>query len=247
MNFEDPKLKILPNQPPKGIEAVNEEMRQKAEDFVRPLVQELSQQSTEEPDKKLFAVEQIATFGKRVFQGHEDVLDAVLTKINAIPFTSDEEFEEILVRELGGALLAFVASSGFSEQEAKIYFRRFREEREGNTPLDTDLVLSYSRFEEKIDLHITYGFTIPLFKECMSKLAEIVRSDESIKTIKMTSWVVAKYKNAVKRFGFTIDEPLSEAVLAEIRPQLPAEMRDKPIAEAHTTREDFLARYGVEK
>src|SRR3989344_4518900 len=128
MNFGDPKPKTLPNQPPDSIEVVNEGMRQKAEAFTRPLVQELLQQATAEPDKKLFAVEQIATSGKRIFQGHEDILDAALEKIKAVPFTSDEEFEEILVKELGNAVLAFVASSGFSEREAKIYFRCFREE-----------------------------------------------------------------------------------------------------------------------
>ena len=97
MNFGDPKPITLPNQPPEGTEAINERMRQKTEAFVRPLVHELLQRAIEEPDKKLFAAEQTATLGKRVFQGHEDVLDAAIAKINATPFTSDEEFEEILV------------------------------------------------------------------------------------------------------------------------------------------------------
>ncbi len=57
----------------------------------------------------------------------------------------------------------------------------------------------------------------------------------------MGSWVVAEYEPVVRRYGFTIDEPLSEEVLAEIRTDLPPEMRDKPYAEAHMTREEFLA------
>ena len=247
MNFGDPVLKIPQNQPLRDIETVNVETRQKAESFVRPRIHRLLESATEALDKKSFAVDQIATFGKRIFQGQEHILESALLKINATPYTTDEEFEETLVMELTNAVLALIINSDFSEKEAKIYFRNIMAEKDENTILDSDGVISYSRFEEKIDLHITSGFTIPLFQEDMSKLAQVIRSDESIQTIKMTSWVVVKYKNAVRRFGFTLDEPLSEAVLAEIRSQLPPEMATKPIAEAHMTREDFLARYGVEK
>lgn len=244
MNFGDPIPKIPQNQPLSDIEAVSLEARKKAENFLRPQIQKLLEVASEQSDKKRFVVEQIDTFGRKMFKGKENILNEALAKIEVASYTTDKEFEEILVRELASAILTFVESSGFSEQDAKIYFRRFAEERDGNTPLDSNGILSYSRFEEKIDLHITDGFTIPLFQEDMSKLAKIVRGDESIKTIKMTSWVVAKHPNAVKKFGFTLGEPLSEAVLVEIRSQLPPEMRDKPIAEASMTREDFLKKFG---
>lgn len=247
MNFEDTIPKIPQNQPMSDIEAVSVEARQKAESFIRSGIHPLLESAKEEPDKKRFIIDKITPFGRRVFEGKEDIFNSALEKIEAIPYITDEELEEILVKELGNAVLEFSIRSGFSEHEAKIYFRRFSEERDEKTPLDTDWVLSYTRYEEKIDLHITEGFTIQLFQEDMSRLAEVVRADESIKTIKMTSWVVEKHKNAIRKLGFTIGEPLSEAVQAEMRVDLPPEMRDKPRAEAYMTREDFLARYGVEK
>lgn len=244
MKFGNPKQEIPQNQPLSDVEATNVEATQKAENFVRPQIHQLLERAAEEPDKKLFAVDQIATFGKRVFQGHEDILESALTKITATPFTTDEELEETLVRELASAVVAFVTSSGFSEQEAKIYFRSIMQESMGFTQLDKGGVFSFSRFEDKVDLHITEGFTPQLFQGAMFTLAQIVQGDESIKTIKMTSWVVAKYLRVIRKYGFTVDDPLSEIELAEIRVDLPPEMRDKPIAEAHMTRDEFLKKFG---
>ena len=243
MKLGDPTPKPLPSEPSRDIENANEKARQKVENFVRTRVSALLEHATKESDKKHFAINQITTLGRRIFRDRENLLDTALEKIEAGSYATDQELEEALVRELTGAVLLFLTESGFSEQEAKIYFRSIMQESLGFTPLDKDGVLSFSRYEDKIDLHITEGFTIEIFQRDMSNLAQIVINDESIKTIKMTSWVVAKYPNAVRRFGFTIAESLSESVLEEIRANLPPEMRDKPIAEAYMTREEFIKRF----
>src|SRR3989344_3532808 len=218
MNFGNKEQEIPQNQLHPKAEENSAEARGEIEASIRPRIHEF-------------------------FKDHGNILDSALLKINTIPYATDEEFEDNLVKELSVAFLAFITISGFSEKEARVYYRRFMEEKKGYIPLDSDSVLTYSRFEDTIDLHITDGFTLELFQEDMSNLAKIIQSDGDIKTIVMSSWIVAKYPKSIKRSGFTIDEPLSETALAEIRSNLPPEMRNKPWAQAHMTREDFLARW----
>ena len=243
MNFGNKEQEIPQNQLHPKAEENSAEARGKIEASIRPRIHEFLQSVVEKPNKKRFILNEISAFGKEFFKDHGNILDSALLKINTIPYATDEEFEDNLVKELSVALLAFITISGFSEKEARVYYRRFMEEKKGYIPLDSDSVLTYSRFEDTIDLHITDGFTLELFQEDMSNLAKIIQSDGSIKTIVMSSWIVAKYPKSIKRSGFTIDEPLSETALAEIRSNLPPEMRNKPWAQAHMTREDFLARW----
>lgn len=247
MDFENNKQAVPQNQPISNIEVANRETAQKVENFVRLQIHELFERTLKEPNKKRFIVDQITTLGRKVFQGKERLLDAALAKIEATPYTTDEEFEENTVKELTNAVVAFVVSSGFSEQEARTYFRSVMQEGDEVIPLDKDKVFSYSRFQDNIDLHITKGFTPQLFLGAMLALAPVVQGDESIKTVKMTSWIVAKHPKVIRRYGFTVNDALDEGELVEIRSHLSSEIRDKPIAEAYMTRQDFLAKWGGER
>lgn len=79
-----------------------------------------------------------------------------------------------------------------------------------------------------------------IWKDAMSELAQIVKKDESIKTVEMTSPIVAEHQNIIKKFGFTVDEKINEKEETEIQNDLPVELRDKPLAKAHIAREKFL-------
>lgn len=246
MNFKDNEQGVPQAQAINNIEVANRETAQKVENFVRLQIHELLERALKEANKKRFVVDQITTFGRKVFQDKEHLLDAALAKIEATPYTTDEVFKENLVRELTSATVAFVVSSGFSEQEAKTYFRSVMREGDDVIPLDKDGIFSYSRFEDKIDLHITKGFTPQSFLGAMFALARVVQGDESIKIIKMTSWIVAKHPKVIRKYGFTVNDALDEIELLEIRSHLSPEMRSKPIAEAYMTRQNFLAKWGGE-
>ena len=116
MNFGDPIPKIPQNQLLSEIETVNVGARKNAVNFPHPHIQKLLEVASEQSDKKRFVVEQIDTFGRKMFKGKENILDEALVKIDATPYATDAEFEEILVRELANAILEFVVSSGFSEK-----------------------------------------------------------------------------------------------------------------------------------
>jgi len=70
------------------------------------------------------------------------------------------------------------------------------------------------------------------------KLAEIIESNDSIKKIVATSWIVAKNPGLLERLGFTIIGPISEEVK---RAHFSNEPR--PVFEASMSREDFLIKY----
>lgn len=247
MRFEDAKQEKAHDQPRRETDGVEKEIARQAERFIQPRIHELLQRAAEEPDKKRFVTDQIASYGKTFFRGKEYLLDAALVKIDAAHFNTNEGFEETVVRELTSAIVEFVAISGFSLEEASQYFRSITQEQQNFIPLDKDGVLSYSKFNDKVDLHITKGLTRRALREAISALAQIVQNDEGIKTIVMTSWVVAAHPDLMKKYGFTVNETMDEKEIKEMQTEqadLPAEMRRKPIAEAHITRDKFLERYG---
>lgn len=241
MSIEDGKQAMPQNQPHRDIKGVEEGLIHEAQHFVRSQIHELLQRAVNEPDKKHFVLEQIASHGRKYFPRKEHLLDAALAKIDATPYDTDGQFEENVVREMTNTIVTFVASSGFSTEETRQHFRRIQQEQDNSiTTLDKDGVIYCTRFEDKIDLHITKGLKIHTLQEAFSALAQIVQSDESIRAIEMTSWVVAKYRNAMRKYHFPVTEILDQKVLADIRADLPAEMRDKPIAKVSFTRNEFF-------
>lgn len=66
MNFQDPKPETLQNQPDRAVESIDREMAQKVENFVRLQIHELFERAVEEPDKRRFVRDQIATIGRKV-------------------------------------------------------------------------------------------------------------------------------------------------------------------------------------
>lgn len=243
MKFEDAKQGKAQDQPRREMEGIEQQIAQEAERFIQPRIHELLQRAAEEPDKKRFVADQIALYGKTFFQGKEHLLDAILTKIDATDYDANEEFEKEIVMGLTNAIVEFVATSGFSLEEARQYFRSIIQEQQNFIPLDKNGILSYSRFNDKIDLHITKGLARGVLQEAISALAHIVQNDEGIKTIEMTSWIVAAHPNLMKKYGFTVNETLDEKEIEEIKTEqtdLPAEIRDKPIAKAYISRDKFL-------
>ncbi|GEM_PF-6171510 len=241
MSIEDRKQAIPQNQSRRGIEGVEGRLIHEAQHFVRSQIHELLQRAVNEPDKKRFVVDHIAQSGRKYFPGKENLLDGALAKIDATSNDTDEEFEENIVKEMMNAIATFVASSGFSPEEARQHFQRTQQEQDSSiTTLDKDGVIYCTRFEDTIDLHITSGLKSHTLQEAFSALAQIVQNDESIGAIEMTSWVVAKYRNAMRKYHFPVTEILDQKVLADIRADLSTDMRDKPIAKVHFTRDDFF-------
>lgn len=75
----------------------------------------------------------------------------------------------------------------------------------------------------------------------LRKLAEFIKSNDTIKEITATSWIVAKNPMLLERLGFTVG---GEIPKEEKEKLFSAEKR--PIAKAFMGREEFLARYGKE-
>lgn len=218
-------------------------VRRDAETFLKPRIHELLQRAeTEgEQDKKRFVAEQIVLYGKTFFQGKEYLLDEVVKNIEAANYTTDAEFEKDVIKQLTNVFVEFIISSGFSLEETRQHFNNsITREQSDFIPLDKNNVLYYSRFNDEIEIHITRGFTMQIWKDGMFELAQIVLNDEGIKTITMTSWVVVKHPNIIRKSGFIVDEKIDEKEEAEIRADLPVELRDKPLAKAHISREKFL-------
>lgn len=108
------------------------------------------------------------------------------------------------------------------------------------TPINE--VLTYSRGEKTINIHVSTSETLSLgeklamMKDGFYKLAEILRNDDSIKAVSATSWIVAANPGILEKWGFEI--------LGEISPVLKEEhfkTEERPVFEARVTRDNFLA------
>ncbi|HEY4498862.1 MAG TPA: hypothetical protein VJH94_02240 [Candidatus Paceibacterota bacterium] len=238
-------------QPKKTIEGpeaeiVHEEMERQAGSFFQRKINELMQSAAEESDKKRFVIDQIAASREKWFQDREEILETILAKIEALPYDTDAEFEADVARELTDTVVTYMSNSGISLEEAQRKFRIMMTEQDGYIPLDRNGVTNCSRYEDIAEIHITKGLTPGIWKEAMGKFAQIVQNDESIKTIKMKSWIVAEKLPFFRKLGFIANEITDEEELEKIRENLEGmeENRDKPIGEAYMTRKDFLKRYG---
>ena len=90
MRSEDAKQEMLQDSPIHNNEDAGKEIRKEAENFLRPRIRELLERAKEEPDKKRFVLDRIASYGKSFFQGKERILNDVLTKIDAIHHDSQQ-------------------------------------------------------------------------------------------------------------------------------------------------------------
>lgn len=107
------------------------------------------------------------------------------------------------------------------------------------TPLNE--VLTYGRWKDIIHIHVAVSETLSLgeklamMKDGFYKLAEMLRNDDSIKTVSATSWIVAANPGILEKWGFEI--------LGEISPELREKhfKKEKRIVfEARATRDNFL-------
>jgi hypothetical protein len=243
MSIEDLNLTTSKDKPSHSIETANEEFEHKLESFLQGEIKKLLQRAVGQPDKKRFVIDQIAKSREVFFQESEDLLDAILAKIETINYDTDVEFEKKVAKELTSVVVTYMASHNISPEKAQINFRIARIENDGDIILDKDGVTYCSRYDDVAEVHITKGLTAPIWTEAISSLLKIVQDDESIKTIKMTSWVVAEKLEFFRKLGFDANLIMDEKELAIIRSHFDEGMRDHfndPVGEALMSRDKFL-------
>ena len=235
------------NKPPK-IQTDKTIEGREVEDFFRTKVGEVMRRAAGQPDKKRFIIDEIAASKEKWFQGREELFENIVEKVEALQYATDAEFEEKLAKELTDTVEESIKAAGLSMEEVRRKFRLMRIEQDGHTPLDKRGVLYCSKHEGTVELHITEGLTPGVWKEAMAKFLHYVEADESIRVIKMKSWVVAEKVPFFENKGFTVqvlDEERDKEELQRIRENLDEGMeenRGKPIAEARMSREKFLER-----
>jgi hypothetical protein len=123
-----------------------------------------------------------------------------------------------------------------------------------NSRVKLSEVLSVAFENEKANIHlapatelIKEGGGMANFKKEVTsglhKLAKIIKSDDKIKEIWATSWIIAKNPALVEKLGFTVVGTLPE--IENDGEFFDAQRQRRPIASAFMKREDFLLRYGI--
>ena len=243
MSFKESNSEPFQNQHSRENTIADLELAQQLELFLQEKIRKLEVRAAEQPDKKRFIIDQIAASREIWFKGREELLAAILAKIEAINYESDAQFEEDVVAELANIIGKFIESLDLPVEEVQRRFRIIRIEQAGDIQLDSNGVLSCSRYDDIAEIHIKEGLTPDLWKEAMSNILKILQGDESIKIIKMTSWIVAKKPALFRRLGFIVNEITDEKELAEIRANFDEGMKshfNDPIGEARMSRDEFL-------
>jgi hypothetical protein len=117
-------------------------------------------------------------------------------------------------------------------------------QKDGSISLSEILSCSPDSRGDRLHLHWAPSWTISpeqrmrLLLEGMQKLAQIVKTDEKIKRVEATSWVVTKMPDLLKGSGFIIDGPISEVDKKDNFP-----LEEGEVGTAHIDREELLARY----
>jgi hypothetical protein len=230
-------------QPLRGPDTIEKQLEQQLESFIVQKIKELLQRAGQNPDKKRFMIDQIAASRATWFRGNDILLDTILQRIEAIPYSTDDQFEAAITRELNDVIHAHVERVKLTPGEMKRNFRLIKIEQDGNVALDKDGVTYCSQYDDVVEIHIAEGLTPDKWKEAASNLVTILRKDNTIKIIKMKSWVVADKLPYFRRLGFNANVITDKDELAQIRAHFDEGMGDnrhKPIGEAYMTREEFL-------
>lgn len=92
--------------------------------------------------------------------------------------------------------------------------------------------------DDQLNLHVysAYGKNlVPLMKEGMRKLAEIVQAKKNIKFVNAASWIVASHPRILERLGFEVLGEVDEDTMTK---DFPGE--DRPVSRAVLSREKLL-------
>jgi hypothetical protein len=114
---------------------------------------------------------------------------------------------------------------------------------ENFTPLNE--IFSYGIGHDNVHIHmaparrINFLRIVPLFRDALRKLCDVVRQNPPIQRVRATSHLVAKHPHILQRFGFAIEGPLDE----EERQRHFRDF-DGPIHAASMSRDELLERYG---
>ncbi len=107
--------------------------------------------------------------------------------------------------------------------------------------IEINRLLSYGKSGSIIHIHAPAGKTvdnkITLYRDGMTKLAEVVHNDSEIKNITATSYIVAEHPGLFKRAGFTIGDVTKEFKEEHYYNE------KATIKKATISREDFLQRF----
>lgn len=248
MKFGDPKPSMTPTsslESRSNAEMVESGPIHQFRFFLQDRIHKIIENTESGSDKKQFLIDQIKASRETWFKDRGDLLEEILSKIQTIDYDTNANFEENVVNEILRILISYITKAGVSFEEVGRRFRIMRIEQSGDIPLDTQGVVSCSKYDDVAEIHISKGLTMAILQEVIFKFLKILRDDVNIKNIKMTSWVVGKHKRLFEKFGFAPKEITDETELAEIRTNLVGEDMDenidKPIWEIQMTREEFLA------
>lgn len=104
--------------------------------------------------------------------------------------------------------------------------------------------ISYSKHQDSVHLHLAPSYSVKenlpgLFIDAMKKLAQIMKSDESIKFITGTSWVLATktFSTMLESFGFQIQDVPENSKAEHFSTE------NRPIKMMTINREEFLRRF----
>ena len=125
-------------------------------------------------------------------------------------------------------------------QRMKVSVRRLGEKLNNDMPLDKNSVMYSSRWQDKIEIHMHEMPTPEVLREALFTLAQIIKNDDSVKTVQMTSPAVLKLRSGLEKLGFIIREITDEVVLKEIRAGFSKEMQKEPVGETEMSKEEFL-------
>ena len=152
--------------------------------------------------------------------------------------TDKKQFIECMTTALKPIItLKLTKTKLFEDIEAQAWI-----ETAGFIPLNERI--SYGKHRDSVHLHLAPSYSVKenlpeLFIDAMKKLAQIIESDESIKSVTGTSWVLATrtFGSMLESFGFQIQD-VPEDIKAEH-----FSTENRPIKMMIINREDFLKRF----
>lgn len=152
--------------------------------------------------------------------------------------TDKKQFIECMTTALKPIItLKLTKTKLFEDIEAQAWI-----ETAGFIPLNERI--SYGKHRDSVHLHLAPSYSVKenlpeLFIDAMKKLAQIIESDESIKSVTGTSWVLATrtFGSMLESFGFQIQD-VPEDIKAEH-----FSTENRPIKMMTINREDFLKRF----
>lgn len=169
----------------------------------------------------------------------QDIVDEIKDSVKTVCCLDDEEeFIEQGIKALKPIIDWQRENRGLFEKKEREFFIQ------DNNFVPLNEMLSYGQDKNSLHIHVAPSLTLAtgekfaLLKDGFRSLQEVLRSDESIKEITATSWIVATESGGgiLEKFGFTIvGKNLKDVISSKTQ-----DHENRPVGTAHVSREDFL-------